>query len=69
MTGVSKNPERCHTCNDTPHPSDPALVKQNGKMVCCFCGYWGIFPGREREELRRKRMEQQQLTMPPGPLR
>lgn len=44
----------CILCNEVPRGLDPGLV--NG--VCCFCGYWSIPPGPERESLRAQREKQ-----------
>lgn len=41
----------CRECNEVPRTEDPAL----SSGVCCYCGYWGIPPGTEREAHRTRR--------------
>lgn len=44
----------CRTCKEATQDVDPGL--SNG--VCCYCGYWGVPPGPEREAHRAKRRSQ-----------
>lgn len=45
----------CCMCQEIPRGNDPALSNE----ICAFCGLWGVPPGPDREEMRKKRMKKE----------
>jgi len=43
--------EKCSRCGEARRMDDPGL----SNSVCCWCGYWDVPPGPEREEARKRR--------------
>lgn len=46
--------EKCVTCGEGRQDLDPGFSAGR----CCFCGYWGVPPGPEREAMRAERRAQ-----------
>lgn len=53
------SPFACILCHEEPREGDPGM----SAGVCCFCGYWRIPPGAEREKLRAERRLRVPITV------